>query len=54
MRIEVTNMYEDVNFDIIPVCGTGDAGVKEFFELLEDDDILDIKGYQFSLVEDDA
>ena len=42
MRIEVTNIYEDVDFDIIPVCGTGDAGVKQFFELLEDDDILDI------------
>ena len=54
MRIEVSNIYEGMEFDIIPVCETDDAGVKEFFELLEDDDILDIKGYQFSLVDDDA
>ena len=54
MRIEVLNIYDDMEFDIIPVCETDDAGVKQFFELLEDDDILDIRGYQFSLVEDDA
>ena len=54
MRIEVSNIYEGMEFDIIPVCKTDDAGVKEFFELLVDNDILDIKGYQFSLVDDDA
>ena len=54
MRIEVSNIYEGMEFDIIPVCETDDAQVKEFFELLKDDDILDIRGYQFSLVEDDA
>lgn len=54
MRIEVTNIYERMKFDIIPVCETDDAGVKEFFGLLKDDDILDIKGYQFCLVDDDA
>ena len=54
MKIEVGNIYERMEFDIIPVCGTGDADVKQFFELLEDDDILDIKGYQFDLVDDDA
>ena len=53
MKIEVGNIYERMEFDIIPVCGTGDADVKQFFELLEDDDILDIKGYQFDLVDDD-
>ena len=54
MRIEVSNIYEAMEFDIIPVCETDDAGVKEFYELLVDDDILDIKGYQFSLADDDA
>ena len=54
MRIEVSNIYEGMEFDIIPVCETDDAGVKEFFELLIDDDILDIKGYQFCLVDNDA
>lgn len=54
MKIQVSNIYEDMEFDIIPVCETDDAGVTEFFELLADDDILDIKGYQFWLVDDDA
>lgn len=54
MRIEVTNLYENVDFDIEPVCGTSDADLREFFKLLNDDDILDLKGYQFDLVIDDA
>lgn len=51
MRIEVSNIYEGMEFDIIPLCETDDAGVTEFFELLVDDDI---KGYKFWLVDDDA
>ena len=54
MIIEVSNIYEGMKFDIVPVCETDDAGVTEFFELLVDDDILDIKGYQFCLVDNDA
>lgn len=54
MIIEVSNIYEGMEFDIVPVCETDDAGVKEFFELLVDDDILDIKGYKFCLVDNDA
>ena len=54
MKIEVSNIYEGMEFDIVPVCETDDAGVTEFFELLVDDDILDIRGYQFLLVDDDA
>ena len=54
MRIEVTNDYEDVDFDIEPVCGTDEVGLREFFNLLNDDDILDLKGYHFDLVNDDA
>ena len=54
MKIEVSNIYEGMEFDIVPVCETDDAGVTEFFKLLVDDDILDIKGYQFRLVDADA
>lgn len=54
MRIEVTNIYDGVDFDIEPVCGTGEAGLREFFKLLNDDDILALKGYEFDLVIDDA
>ena len=54
MRIEVTNIYDGMEFDIIPVFETDDAGVTEFFKLLVDDDILHIKGYKFWLVDDDA
>lgn len=54
MRIEVTNMYENTDFDIEPVCGTAEDGLREFFKLLAVDDILELKGYQFDLVIDDA
>lgn len=54
MRIKVSNIYEGMEFDIIPVCETDDNGVEVFFKLLVNDDILDIKGYQFCLVDDDA
>ena len=54
MRIEVTNIYDGADFDIEPVCGTEDVRLLEFYNLLNDDDIMDLKGYHFDLVNDDA